>query len=75
MPACSKKPSNYSPAEPHKPSTAAPWPTKSDQLKGLRRFKKLGADVTHSYLVYNGERKELSDATTALNFREIHEIL
>lgn len=48
---------------------------KSDHLKGLRRFKKLSSDVAHSYLIYNGEKKELSDATTALNFREIRQIL
>jgi len=45
-----------------------------DRLKGLRRFRSLTGNLAASYLIYNGEKRSLGDATTALNFREIHHI-
>ena len=47
---------------------------KQDHLKGLRRFRSLAPNVSDSYLVYNGDQQTLSDQTTALNFRNIHQI-
>jgi predicted AAA+ superfamily ATPase len=47
---------------------------KQDHLKGLRRFRSLGPNLSGSYLIYNGDQQTLSDQTTALNFRSIHQI-
>jgi len=47
---------------------------KMDKLKGLRRIRALAPNVVACHLIYNGEKKNLSDNTTALNFREIDEI-
>lgn len=48
---------------------------KQDHLKGLRRFRSLAPNLSDSYLIYNGEQQTLSDQTTALNFRNSHQIL
>ncbi|MCH8473788.1 MAG: ATP-binding protein [Opitutales bacterium] len=44
------------------------------RLEGLQRFRTIADNVETSYLVYNGERKTLSDQTIALNFQEIETI-
>ncbi|MEM8867131.1 MAG: ATP-binding protein [Verrucomicrobiota bacterium] len=43
---------------------------KTEQLKGLRRFKKLAAGTNESFLIYNGKQQILSDSITTLNFRD-----
>lgn len=47
---------------------------KMDRLKGLRRFRSLTGKTSANYLVYNGEKRTLSDETTALNFREVERL-
>jgi len=46
----------------------------TEQLKGLRRFAKITDSLSDSYLVYNGEKHSLSDATTALNYKDVRSI-
>lgn len=46
----------------------------SDQLKGLRRFAKISDSLSASFLIYNGEKHSLSDAVTALNYKDIRSI-
>lgn len=45
------------------------------QLKGIQRFKSITDTVSQSYLVYQGERHELSDQTVALNYKEMNALL
>lgn len=43
-------------------------------FKGLDRFNKLSSQVTASYLVYNGEAKELSENRYAIQFSQVASI-
>ena len=43
----------------------------SAQLKGLKRFQGLAAEVSDAFLVYNGDSLQLSAGMRALNFREL----
>jgi predicted AAA+ superfamily ATPase len=43
----------------------------STQLKGLKRFKGLAAEVSDAFLVYNGDSLQLSAGIQALNFRDL----
>lgn len=47
---------------------------KMDRLLGLRRFRSLAPNLQASYLIYNGEGRDLSDATKVVNFRELESI-
>ncbi|MDZ4199609.1 MAG: ATP-binding protein [Kiritimatiellia bacterium] len=45
-----------------------------DQLKGLKRFRELSLGVRRSFLVYNGETRQLSDQTQTLHFKQISQM-
>lgn len=46
----------------------------ASQLKGLRKLATLAPSITHSYLVYSGEKMGFSDGITALNYDRVDEI-
>jgi predicted AAA+ superfamily ATPase len=42
----------------------------ADQLKGLRRIKQVATNIRRSFLIYNGESRQLSDGIDIRNFRD-----
>jgi uncharacterized protein len=40
------------------------------QMKGLKRLRAITDRLAESYLIYNGERRTMSDETTALHFKD-----
>ena len=46
----------------------------SSQLKGIKHFKEITPKVRHSYLIYNGEAKALSDHVDVMHFKNVRNI-